>query len=963
MMLIIFFVALVGTSVFIYKGFQRLRLAPDNFELGMLAYLPWTLFGLTLVLTLFFWYQQSHVSHQNVSDRFLADVSKVEETIKSRRVACEDLLQAGRNLLTSQSRFDASLLDDYIRSIALESKHPYVGGMGYIADVPESRVSRFLTATRRRRGDQFRIFPSGERDQYQVVEIAEPDNKLGPLAGYDLGSDPEAKTILEEARARDRPTLSSRLLLPDDPQHPALLYLLPVFETDAAAPASGADTDQAATNRFAPLRGWVFERFRADEFFKNVIKGDSPGVQFQAFDGPDASKASLIFDSNEQHGGAKIAKGPWAVTRTLDIAGRQWTLRFVAPAGFQEGTTASYRPAWVFAFGLLFSLACFALLSVMRWGKRFASILAHELTVDLEQRTSALANSPNGIVIADATDPEMPVLWVNTRFERMTGYSASEIIGKNCRVLQNQSRDQKGLHDLRRALRDNKEVRVVLRNYKKDGTPFWNELTVSPVRNAQGRVMQYIGHLNDVTEREQTEHRLSSQVSVIRALSESPTIEEAAVRTLQALCESQGWDLGVFWELDARNQTLRCLDVWHHPELEIQEFENYCRQTAVSREQGLPGQVWARSEAVWVEDMEKQPDYPERSLLLNSHLSSACGFPIASRRGLQGVLTFYSRTIWPLNKNLLLLMVTTSNQISQFMERQQNQGQQQEVAALERGLAEFMGDGLVAMDREGFCIYANSAAGKLLGYPVAMMVGQNLHTLLHPRDAVQVPCDAYRCPVLQSLQSTRPCHIEDHQVFYTRDRVPVPVAYTTSPIIDHGLIRGVVITMNDVTSRRQQLDALEQQLREKEDALQKALLSVGPGQPVPILPSPTEDAAPAPAAIKRILIVEEDAAARSQMAQALEGPGRAVYQASTAEEALAAGQVDLMITECILAGMNGKVIADRLKIACPSLRVLYISSYTQQAIQDLGIISSDALFLQKPLDPALFVEKATQILA
>jgi len=113
---------------------------------------------------------------------------------------------------------------------------------------------------------------------------------------------------------------------------------------------------------------------------------------------------------------------------------------------------------------------------------------------------------------------------------------------------------------------------VLLRNYRKDGTPYWNDLWIAPVRNEMGRVVQYVGIQQDVTEREQAMRRVTTEASIIRALAESPTLQEAAPRLLRAICETQEWDVGTFWRLDPRTGTLRCLDFWHAADLEVSEL-------------------------------------------------------------------------------------------------------------------------------------------------------------------------------------------------------------------------------------------------------------------------------------------------------------------------------------------------------------------------------------------------------
>src|SRR3712207_9210307 len=95
----------------------------------------------------------------------------------------------------------------------------------------------------------------------------------------------------------------------------------------------------------------------------------------------------------------------------------------------------------------------------------------------------AVTASSNGIIITDPPVPDNPIVYVNPAFEEISGYTADEVLGHNCRFLQADDRDQPALDELREALAEGRECRVVLRNYRKDGTPFWNELYVSPIHD------------------------------------------------------------------------------------------------------------------------------------------------------------------------------------------------------------------------------------------------------------------------------------------------------------------------------------------------------------------------------------------------------------------------------------------------------------------------------------------------
>jgi PAS domain S-box-containing protein len=121
----------------------------------------------------------------------------------------------------------------------------------------------------------------------------------------------------------------------------------------------------------------------------------------------------------------------------------------------------------------------------------------------------AVTASTNSIVITDPNQPDAPIVYANPAFESTTGYTAEEALGRNCRFLQGEDRDQPALGELRAAVSEGQQCTVVLRNYRKDGTLFWNELSVYPVRDEEGGVANFVGVQNDVTERIRAEEIFS----------------------------------------------------------------------------------------------------------------------------------------------------------------------------------------------------------------------------------------------------------------------------------------------------------------------------------------------------------------------------------------------------------------------------------------------------------------------
>ena len=120
-----------------------------------------------------------------------------------------------------------------------------------------------------------------------------------------------------------------------------------------------------------------------------------------------------------------------------------------------------------------------------------------DLALRLQSR--ALDASVNAILITGPSETGNLIEYVNPAFKRITGYDPSEVMGQDCRLLQRDDRDQEGIAAIRQALAANREVTAVLRNYRKDGALFWNQLYVAPVPNPHGETTHHIGVINDVT--------------------------------------------------------------------------------------------------------------------------------------------------------------------------------------------------------------------------------------------------------------------------------------------------------------------------------------------------------------------------------------------------------------------------------------------------------------------------------
>ena len=128
--------------------------------------------------------------------------------------------------------------------------------------------------------------------------------------------------------------------------------------------------------------------------------------------------------------------------------------------------------------------------------------------------------SNDGIVVAEQEGDDNILIYANPAFERLTGYASEEILYQDCRFLQGSDRDQPGLAAIREAVKTQQPCRQIIRNYRKDGSSFWNELSITPVFNEGDQLTYYIGIQKNVTEQVQAQQRvkeLEAELATLRA--------------------------------------------------------------------------------------------------------------------------------------------------------------------------------------------------------------------------------------------------------------------------------------------------------------------------------------------------------------------------------------------------------------------------------------------------------------
>ena len=342
---------------------------------------------------------------------------------------------------------------------------------------------------------------------------------------------------------------------------------------------------------------------------------------------------------------------------------------------------------------------------------------AEEALLDSEERYRTVAETASDAIIT--IDQEDKILFANRAAEEIFGYPRAELLGRDLSMLM--SEDQGDAHGA--SLKKHVETGqqriswdgVELVGLRKNGKPVPLEISLGKfIRNGSP---YFTGIIRDISERKQAEKRQAAQFAVTSALAQSDTLVQAAPKILQAVCESAGWQVGAMWNVDQSVDLLRCVDVWHLPDVSVEEFEALTREILFASGVGLPGRVWASSMPVWISDVVQDTNFLRAKVAAKNNLHGAFGFPIVSDEGFTGVLEFFSLEIRPSDDAFIQMMSALGSQIGQFVERKKAEEalrlSREQQAIILRGVA----DGITAQDSKGRLIYANDAAARLIGYP------------------------------------------------------------------------------------------------------------------------------------------------------------------------------------------------------------------------------------------------------
>lgn len=344
--------------------------------------------------------------------------------------------------------------------------------------------------------------------------------------------------------------------------------------------------------------------------------------------------------------------------------------------------------------------------------------------------SSAVTNTKDSVVITEVelVDNSGPkIIYVNEAFTKMTGYKASEIIGKTTKILHGPNTDHEELKKMNKAIEKWESCEITIVNYKKNGEEFWNNFKISPVADDKGIYTHWIAIQRDVTEQKQKELEKELLGKISLNFSSEKDLSSSSKLLCQTICDYGRFDLVELWMPNIENTSLQLItnNTATTNATTFSELTKEVRNFKLN--EGLPGTVWSKKKTLLWEEINKNNDFIRKVAAEKTAIKNAAAFPLIYNNHIVGVLLIASqKEINHLKKHIKLF-----EKLRHFIGSEINRKK------LENDLDYLYNtipDLLCVTDFEGKFLKINKAACDLLGYTENEILHQPFNKFVHPDD-------------------------------------------------------------------------------------------------------------------------------------------------------------------------------------------------------------------------------------
>lgn len=523
-LLVLYFVSLsltVGAAVVLYFWRPKFQISKR------LAFSSWFVFAL-LLWTGAFW-SSVHEANTVVNEARIHFSQSTQNTVK---LLIDRLhipvygLMGARGLVLAHPEITPKEFETYVRSRDLKNEFYGIRGFGLIDKVPRSDSANYIQNQVKLQGSDFKIRSSGTYPFHYVISAIHPIENNKAAWGYDIASEEHRRKAYERALATRQATLTSKITLVQDNQKRAgFLLLLPIW-----------DKGEYAKITYAPII--------LDELLKGVQEAAGSSLDFEIYNSTQIDSSKLVFDfdhhlqnKNSQQFEESYNKRLFRQDTLLRIHHQDFRVIFSSTTQYESSITY-VKSASFYALGVLIA-SLFSL--IWAWSNRTKHHIqdkAQLLTQDLRQAKEdvekalyenlELMTALDQFAIISITDTKGIITHANKQFEEISGYSETELIGRNHNILNSGLHKAEFWQNLWQEIQQGKIWRGEICNRNAYGGLYWVDTAIVPFQDSEGKIYKYISLRRDITQIKNHEnelHFVNNSLEIQTAIANSMAVE------------------------------------------------------------------------------------------------------------------------------------------------------------------------------------------------------------------------------------------------------------------------------------------------------------------------------------------------------------------------------------------------------------------------------------------------------
>lgn len=467
-------------------GFSPLLAVRSNHLVNWMILVIWLLSACGI-------YFLEKIDIQKNESHFQELVNRATSAIEDRIATYEDILRAAASYVTASSNVLRSEWQTYVKTLNLIDRYPGINGIGVITPISRKKLKDFVENERKDKAPDFNIkyvnkdgIENYEKLNFQhyVIKFIEPLEMNLPAQGLDIGSELNRRRAAELSRDTGLTTMTKKIILVQDNKKGAgFLVFHPVYK-----------------NNKKKFVGWVYAPFIADKFFSKVIGDFNKELMVTIYDDDKVLPENILFQNEV------TTKSKKEMVTKIKIDQRE--IIAIWKVGNEFITVNHIKTVYVFAlFGTISLLLANIIASLQLLKDKDEALERNKIyqaKKGLEEQVYALNES----AIVAITDIKGKIVYVNDNFEKITGYSKDEILGKDHRILNSEYHSKEFFEKLWSTISQGKVWRGDIRNKNKHGNFYWVDTTIVPMKDINSNVQEYIAIRYDITEKKAAEKRL-----------------------------------------------------------------------------------------------------------------------------------------------------------------------------------------------------------------------------------------------------------------------------------------------------------------------------------------------------------------------------------------------------------------------------------------------------------------------